>query len=1279
MNFSWDIYRELNPDLIKAGLKTKSDFENHYKENGRREKRAFHLYQKYPDFNPLHYKSLHRDLQSMTISQLEIHWLFHGRHENRSYLLNPNPIKEVYKVQTVHDYENAAYEAVRESIPPSNVCVQDNKKDNINEPIKKRRKERKEKILQIPEEKVIQEPIIEKKESIKVIEEPVIEKKEPIVKAKELKKEISIKVIEEPVIEKKEPIIKEVVQKVKSLNTEITNMVSSELNSLGLYHIYISNDLKHLDRICPLYNLTKSNDYSVPLIVFGLYNRDDYKVVNQHKSKIYIMWGGTDEMMLSQYTVQMLISSQHIYHIAISKDIHNRLLSRGFDRVQYVNLDLTNYSVFKPVDKKGYKIFIYNGYNKGQEDKYGKMIYDQIINKLPEYEYIFSNELGGIPNEQMYDIYKQCFIGLRLTTNDGNANMVGELKAMDIPVIHNISEYGLKWSTVDDVIRIIKEHRNSGTSLDFYNNSLEEGQLEIIKENIDNFTDSIRTYRNILFISSDYPGYGGAATNCYRLQQFFGMEHQVYGIYYNFKGEQNRKIESNPQYCVVDEDKVEVILKTMRFRPDLIILKSFVNTINVKSVVNCPVYYFIPGIFLNTLNKYYSEIKSKDEMDSFINKSVLKQIMNSDKSFCNSNHTRMLLKKNYNITTGLFYSSFVNEYNNLQNSKLITIKNLDFNKRKYTYGIICSNFNRCIKNVSASILALKNKKDVVLIGKESKQFLSYGFTCIESIPHSEMPEYYKQIKYIVQDSFYESCSNVKVEALFNGCKVINSNSDIIIKDKVKKEINLLDKKDIYVLDTYREETHENLCKTIEYFDQLGIRLYYLLLSKKTQLLNKYNHRIRIQDNTKIYQIENIINKWLKGNVEQIFYANDLETSMSEVINIFRNKNVLIDKIFQSIVNKNIKIFINFKCSNVPYGGGNQFIMNLVEFLGKVSNIKVTYDLEEGIDIYFIVDIRKGPFKKYSFDEIYQHKQINGGFIIYRINDCSITRLNCKLESIILENVNKIDHFIFNSTFIHDYYTDKYDDFKKKSVSIIYNTANSNFFYPKEVSTLQTPSGRKGCSNHWAEAQCGLAKHTSDTYPKGCSSDTYPKGCSSDTYPKKMLSILPKKLKIVTHHWSDNINKGYEIYYQLYQYCKGRNDIELVIFGRKFADGFVEPPPVCGPYKGKELGDMLRECDIYISASKYDSCPMHILEGISCGLPILYLDHSGGVKDICEMADDVIGEGFKNIEECIKKIDLIKSNYEMYYKNIIKNIDLYHSNQCYADYTKLFLNSVEDVF
>ena len=42
----------------------------------------------------------------------------------------------------------------------------------------------------------------------------------------------------------------------------------------------------------------------------------------------------------------------------------------------------------------------------------------------------------------------------------------------------------------------------------------------------------------------------------------------------------------------------------------------------------------------------------------------------------------------------------------------------------------------------------------------------YGFECIEHVDNNEMVNYMKQIKYIVQNSFYESCSNVKVEGFF---------------------------------------------------------------------------------------------------------------------------------------------------------------------------------------------------------------------------------------------------------------------------------------------------------------------------------------------------------------------------------------------------------------------------------------------------------------------------------------------------------------------------------
>ena len=57
----------------------------------------------------------------------------------------------------------------------------------------------------------------------------------------------------------------------------------------------------------------------------------------------------------------------------------------------------------------------------------------------------------------MGDFYNKLFIVVRLTCNDGNANTVLEAESMGIPAVHYISDYGLKWTSIDDVINHIKE------------------------------------------------------------------------------------------------------------------------------------------------------------------------------------------------------------------------------------------------------------------------------------------------------------------------------------------------------------------------------------------------------------------------------------------------------------------------------------------------------------------------------------------------------------------------------------------------------------------------------------------------------------------------------------------------------------------------------------------------------------------------------------------------------------------------------------------------------
>jgi hypothetical protein len=314
----------------------------------------------------------------------------------------------------------------------------------------------------------------------------------------------------------------------------------------------------------------------------------------------------------------------------------------------------------------------------------------------------------------------------------------------------------------------------------------------------------------------------------------------------------------------------------------------------------------------------------------------------------------------------------------------------------------------------------------------------------------------------------------------------------------------------------------------------------------------------------------------------------------------------------------LNFFINFKPENIAYGGGNVFALNLIEYLKK-NDINVIFELNEKIDIFFIIDPHKGPFKKYSLDEIVNYKKkINKGKIIIRINDCDKTRPNVtqnrSREFKIMQFYQDIDLFIFNSNFIKNYYMNKYNQLNNINYDVIYNGGNDSILKPK------------------------------------------------DNYSK------PKCLKIVTHHWSDNINKGYDTYYKLHKFFENRTDYEFIFVGRKFNDNYKNVP-VVGPYKGKELADYLRSCDIYITDSKYDSCPMHVVEGILSGLPILYTSCEGGGKNLCELPNDKIGESFDDFPDLIDKIEKINHNYQFYRSNVLKNITLYNNYNCMDKYLK----------
>ena len=83
----------------------------------------------------------------------------------------------------------------------------------------------------------------------------------------------------------------------------------------------------------------------------------------------------------------------------------------------------------------------------------------------------------------------------------------------------------------------------------------------------------------------------------------------------------------------------------------------------------------------------------------------------------------------------------------------------------------------------------------------------------------------------------------------------------------------------------------------------------------------------------------------------------------------------------------------------------------------------------------------------------------------------------------------------------------------------------------------------------------------------------------------------------------------------------------------------------------KIAKILRNCDIYFTASKNEPAGMHFLEGLASGLPILYLD-SGGNTEYCKEYGLAIDKN--NI---LEKLFQIKSNYSFFQNKFLKYKDM----------------------
>jgi glycosyltransferase involved in cell wall biosynthesis len=129
----------------------------------------------------------------------------------------------------------------------------------------------------------------------------------------------------------------------------------------------------------------------------------------------------------------------------------------------------------------------------------------------------------------------------------------------------------------------------------------------------------------------------------------------------------------------------------------------------------------------------------------------------------------------------------------------------------------------------------------------------------------------------------------------------------------------------------------------------------------------------------------------------------------------------------------------------------------------------------------------------------------------------------------------------------------------------------------------------------------------------------------------------RKVRLIAVSWSDNPRKGGPVYRWL-ESALDWDRYEFTYVGN-VQERFERIRHV-GPLPSRELADLLRQHDVFVTATQYDAYSNALVEALSCGLPAIYLD-SGGSREAVKNA----GFAFDRKEQIPVLLDRLRDEYE----------------------------------
>ena len=205
--------------------------------------------------------------------------------------------------------------------------------------------------------------------------------------------------------------------------------------------------LLHASGFHKKFNLSEYKSRTAPTCFFGA-SVSLLPIMKKHHGHITLIWIGMDAYNLSigKHDVAFIRGCRNI---ATSESIQ-KVLDDNDVANEYYPITCFDFKDIKP-EPLGDKIYFYYG----KPSLYNVDMMHEIQMRI-DYEVIYVSGFGRYSRGEIFDLYRQCFAGIRLREIDGLSNTGVELGLMGRMVIHNgDAPNNIHYDSIDDIIATI--------------------------------------------------------------------------------------------------------------------------------------------------------------------------------------------------------------------------------------------------------------------------------------------------------------------------------------------------------------------------------------------------------------------------------------------------------------------------------------------------------------------------------------------------------------------------------------------------------------------------------------------------------------------------------------------------------------------------------------------------------------------------------------------------------------------------------------------------------